>query len=39
MGLYDISKATTLSTTELTSLRVTGVGQEISTKMAEFSGN
>ena len=39
MGLYDISKATTLSTTELTSLRVTGVGQEISDKIAEFRGN
>ena len=39
MGLYDISKATTLSATELTSLRVTGVGQEISDKIAEFRGN
>ena len=39
MGLYDISKATTLSATELSSLRVTGVGQEISDKIAEFRGN
>jgi len=39
MGLYDISKATTLSATELSSLVVAGVGQEISDKIAEFRGN
>ena len=39
MGLYDITKATTMSTSKLASLKVSGVGTEISTKLAEFSGN
>ena len=38
MGVYDISKATTLSTSELASLKVTGV-VEFKTKMADFSGS
>ena len=39
MGLYDISKATTLSATELSSLVVAGVGTGISDKIEEFRGN
>ena len=37
MGVYDISKATTLSTSELASLKVTGM-VEFKNKMADFSG-
>ena len=37
MGVYDISKATTLSTSELASLKVTGL-VEFKNKMANFSG-
>lgn len=35
MGLYNVSKAATLSASELASLKVTGVGVEVNAKVAE----